>query len=290
LKALRIARLMLREASLPRTLTRTPEPTAAMTAAESISGFDEQGAASLLPLYHFNALAINALAPRGASVVDLGCGTGRFLAYLAVHRPDLDIIGLDLAEEMVLAGRRHIADAGLADRVRLLHADMREFRKAVPARMDLVSSIFSLHHLPARDDLLACLHEIAAAISGDRSLLWIFDHVRPRRRRTAEEVPEIFTAEASPIFREDSRNSLCASWTFEELVTALRQTLPVEAQSAQSRLLPLYQVHWTSPRSTTNAAEWIEDSDLPSAARTEAQILSNLFGAVPGRARLRRSH
>ena len=184
-------RLMLREATLPRTLARTPEPTAAMASAENIAGFDEQGGLSLLPIYRFNALAIHRLAPHGAQIVDLGCGTGRFLAHLAAHRPDLKIVGLDLAEEMVRIGRRHLARAGLDGRVRLLHGDMREFRKVVPAGADLVTSIFSLHHLTTRDDLLACLRETAAAIESEHPLLWIFDHVRPRRQRTAEDVPEI---------------------------------------------------------------------------------------------------
>lgn len=289
MKLLRVLRLMLREASLPRNFTRTPEPTAAMTDPASISGFDEEGAASLLPIYHFNALAINRLAPRGARVVDLGCGTGRFLAYLATHRPDLDITGIDLAEDMVLAGRRHLAAAGVADRVRLLHGDMREFRKVAPARIDLVSSVFSLHHLTADDDLLACLREIAAALIGEQAVLWIFDHVRPRRRQTAEEVPEIFTAGASPVFCEDSRNSLYASWTFDELETRLRQILPVEVQAARSRLLPLYQIHWTSPRATTDPGAWIERDDLRPAEKSEAKILSSLFRTAPGRDRFRRS-
>ncbi len=270
---------MLREASLPRSLSRIPEPSAVMDSEASIAGFDEQGSSALLPIYRFNAMAISGLAPAGAHVVDLGCGTGRFLACLAAHRPDLTITGIDLAADMVSVGRRHLARAGLDDRVRLIDGDMREFLKVAPARVDLVSSIFSLHHLPTRDDLLGCLREIAAAVgSGDR-LLWIFDHARPRRRRTAEEVPEIFTPGASPAFQEDSQNSLYASWSFDELRAALRETLPVELQAARSKLLPLYQIHWT-PVTTAAAgrpAPWIEDEALSADARREAQLLSRLF-------------
>jgi SAM-dependent methyltransferase len=132
-----------------------------MNDALSVAGFDAQGAAGLLPIYDFNARAISALVPRGARIVDLGSGTGRFLGYLAVHRPDLEIVGLDFSEEMVRVGRHALRRAGVDDRVRLMHGDMREFRKVVPAEADLVSSVFSLHHLTTREDLLACLREIA---------------------------------------------------------------------------------------------------------------------------------
>ena len=279
---MRLLRLMWREAVLPRSLARTPEPTAIMDSAASIAGFDAQGALSLLPIYRFNALAIHRLAPRGAQIVDLGCGSGRFLAYLAAHRPDLDILGLDYSAEMVRAGRRHLADAGLDGRVRLRCGDMREFRKLAPARTDLVTSIFSLHHLASRDELFTCLRELAAAVENRDTQLWIFDHVRPRRQRTAEDVPEIFTPDASPAFCQDSRNSLRASWSFDELRTALREILPARIiRAAHSRLLPLYQIHWIPPRSAAPAGPWIEAEKLPSAVRRDAQLLSLLFRTMP---------
>lgn len=283
-KVFRMLRLMLREASLPRRLSRIPEPSAVMESEASIAGFDEQGSSALLPIYRFNAMAISGLAPANAHVVDIGCGTGRFLACLAAHRPDLTITGIDLAADMVRIGRRHLARAGLDARVRLIDGDMREFRKVAPARIDLVSSIFSLHHLPTRADLLACLREIAGAIgSGDR--LWIFDHARPRRRRTAVEVPEIFTPGARPAFQQDSYNSLCASWSFDELRAALREILPVELRAARAKLLPLYQIHWTpvAPAAAERARQWIEDETLSPDARRGAQLLSHLFSTGLGR-------
>ncbi len=45
---------------------------------------------------------------RGANVLDLACGPGNVSAYLAKARPDLRIMGVDLAEEMVKQARRRV--------------------------------------------------------------------------------------------------------------------------------------------------------------------------------------
>ena len=291
-------RLMLREATLPRTLVRTPEPTAAMASAESIAGFDEQGGLSLLPIYRFNALAIHRLAPRGAQIVDLGCGTGRFLAYLAAHRPDLKIVGLDFAEEMVRIGRCHLARAGLDGRVRLLPGDMREFRKVVPAGADLVTSIFSLHHLTTRDDLLACLRETAAAIESEHPLLWIFDHVRPRRQRTAEDVPEIFTPDASPAFCDDFPQLAMCLLELRRAVRGTARNAPgrrprgaVEAASALPDSLDtaaLDRERWPLDRKRGSAADRSERSPPPVAAVSDDAGKARRGAAAIDRSRLDR--
>src|SRR5690348_13796072 len=103
-KAARILRLILREAALPPDLRdRVPEQSA-MCSPESIAAFDSAGQEYLVPVYEFNARAIAALAPPNAHILDLGCGTGVFLAHLSKHRPDLRITGIDLSEGMVQVG------------------------------------------------------------------------------------------------------------------------------------------------------------------------------------------
>src|SRR5207302_383498 len=134
--------------------------------------------------------------------------------------------------------------------------DMRDLRKLVSGKIDVVSSIFSLHHLPTREELLACFNELAAAASEHHSSVWIFDHARPKRLRTAWEVPELFTATASVAFRTDSRNSLCASWSFQELVSALSTTTLIDLNCAASMLLPIYQIHWSSSKIRDNRCRW----------------------------------
>jgi len=46
------------------------------------------------------------LIPKGASVLDVGCGRGDFLRYLRSARPDLDLTGVDLFDNPETAGIR----------------------------------------------------------------------------------------------------------------------------------------------------------------------------------------
>lgn len=282
-----ILMLALQEALLRADVTRRPEPSSEMGIQEQIEGFHEAGAISLVPIYHFNARAVDALAPRGAHVVDLGCGSAQFLSYLAARRPDLRITGIDLSLGMVEAGKALLADRGTAGRVTIVPGDMRHFRSCVDQKIDLVTSVFSLHHLPTYDDLSACIREIANATVADNAQFWIFDFARPKRQSTARQFPEVFTPEDSPTFKLDTSNSLTASWTFEELRGVLGTCFPGKIKSSLARLLPLYQLHCMGvERVVSNEPLWHDDSTLPRPAFRDAERLARLFPWAPGR----RSH
>jgi SAM-dependent methyltransferase len=251
--------MLLREALSPPRLERRPEPIAEMDRIVNAGAYDQQGppAGPLLPIVHLNALATSRLVRRGGCVLDLGSGSGRNLAYLARCRPDLRIIGIELAETMVSIGRRYLADCGLSERVELRLGDMTCFRRDLDVDVDLVSSIFALHHLPTADHLAGCLDQIGEARRALDCAVWIFDHARPRHPDTALEFPELFTPDAPRAFKEDSSNSLRASWSLRELSEASDAALGGETEHRLARWMRLYQAHWTKPP----AAE-IEESDL----------------------------
>ena len=52
--------------------------------------------------------------PRGARVLELGCGTGRNLALIRRRYPDCRLFGLDISEEMLINARRRMANRGTA--------------------------------------------------------------------------------------------------------------------------------------------------------------------------------
>lgn len=286
MRTLRAARLALREALSKPTLQRRPEPSPDMSDRESVQAFHAQGSddGALLGVYHFNARAAHALAPAGGTVVDLGCGSGQCLRYLARRRPDLRLLGIDLSKEMVAAGDAMLREHSLADRVELRVGDMTAFSSQLPARVDLVTSIFSLHHLPTERDLYACLREIGRVRSQFGAAFWIFDHARPRRRETAEGFPGVFTPDASPAFNADSTNSLVASWSFDELRAAVAEAIAGTHQARLARILRLYQVHWAEAAShgPIDLRLWHEPAAAAKSTLRDAKGLAGLFESLPG--------
>ncbi|MFB2550745.1 class I SAM-dependent methyltransferase [Ensifer soli] len=64
--------------------------------------------------------------PPGASVLEVGCGTGRNLARIARRYPGVRLFGLDISAEMLVSARASLARSGRPD-ARLLVADATDF-------------------------------------------------------------------------------------------------------------------------------------------------------------------
>jgi S-adenosylmethionine-diacylgycerolhomoserine-N-methlytransferase len=65
--------------------------------------------------------------PRGGSVLEIGCGTGRNLALVGRRYPDARLFGLDISAAMLETAGQTIARDGLATRTQLARADATEF-------------------------------------------------------------------------------------------------------------------------------------------------------------------
>ncbi len=68
--------------------------------------------------------------PPGASVLEIGCGTGRNLVKIARHYPQSQVFGLDVSSEMLVSASASIERAGLASRIRVAQADATNFDAA----------------------------------------------------------------------------------------------------------------------------------------------------------------
>jgi ubiquinone/menaquinone biosynthesis C-methylase UbiE len=81
---------------------------------------------------------------RKLRLIDIGCGTGRFLDFVKQVWPRLPVLGLDLSEAYIRHARRHLERWS---RTHLAVANA----EAIPApdnSCDAVTSIFMLHELP----------------------------------------------------------------------------------------------------------------------------------------------
>jgi cyclopropane fatty-acyl-phospholipid synthase-like methyltransferase len=94
-------------------------------------------------------------APHVRHLVDLGCGVGASLCYLAERLP-IRGTGITLSPVQARLAAQRIRDARLADRVTCIEADFCEMPAGLPAA-DLAYAIESFVHVPApRPVLAAC--------------------------------------------------------------------------------------------------------------------------------------
>lgn len=278
----RLLAMLLRERFSGPRLARRPEPSATMDDESQVTAFHDQGATTLLPVYHFNALAASRMVPENGLLVDLGSGSAQYLAYLAACRPDMRIVGLELAPRMVSAGRQMLARRGLCNRVELRQGDMTAFADDFSGAVDLVSSVFSLHHLPDERQLAACLGQIRILHQRTGCGVWVFDHVRPHHAATPDLFPALFTPEAPAAFNRDSSNSLMAAFAFEELSRQMELAeLPV-AEHWLSRWMNLYQVLFFGGRMPPSGTQglWCAPA-LPELVRKNWAGLQRLFPDCP---------
>ncbi len=264
-------------------LKRCPEPEG-MESNQSVQAFHVEGEqGSLVPVYHFNALAIGYLVPQNGVLLDLGSGSGQFLAYLARIRPDLRIIGLELSSEMVRAGQALLGRHGLRNRVELRQGDMKSFAARISEPIDAVCSMYALHHLPTRKDVEACLGEIAQVRQRTGCAVWLYDLARPKRMRTVDEVPMLFSPNAPQTFNQDLHNSLMAAFSFRELSTLLDHSDLGPFRHIRSSFLGLFQAHVLRGTSTYSERPpgTLSRSGLAGKARRDFLTLRFLFRGIP---------
>jgi S-adenosylmethionine-diacylgycerolhomoserine-N-methlytransferase len=87
----------------------------------------------------------------GATVLEIGCGTGRNLVHAAGRYPDARFFGIDVSTEMLTSAISAISRRGMADRIRVAHGDGTRFdpeRLFGVASFDHVMISYSLSMIP----------------------------------------------------------------------------------------------------------------------------------------------
>lgn len=232
-------------------------------------------------VYEVCASAISGLLPEGGKVIDLGAATGRVAAVLAAHRPDAQIVAVDLSEEMVRAGRSALEAEHLSDRVTMRVGDMRSFGELVPDDVAVVASSWALENLPTLSDMDRCLAEIAAVRKRTGCALWLFNFARLKNPRTYPALQKVVGG-VTPLLARNGVTGEAAAPTFAELRTQLEAAGLHDLHHAVFSPLPFLQAHWAPGPSPGDAHKRLWQSvSLPLQTRIDTAVLRTGLRPLP---------
>jgi S-adenosylmethionine-diacylgycerolhomoserine-N-methlytransferase len=105
----------------------------------------------------------------GATVLEIGCGTGRNLIQAARKYPDARFFGIDISTEMLTTAIGAIERGGLAGHVRVAHGDATSFNTRALFRVEAFDHVmisYSLSMIPGWHDVVD--NAVAALAPGGR--------------------------------------------------------------------------------------------------------------------------
>ncbi|GAH46743.1 unnamed protein product, partial [marine sediment metagenome] len=82
--------------------------------------------------------------PKG-TLVDLGCGSGNLLIQIAESFPELNLIGIDIASEILEFAKKRALDRSLGKRIEFKIGNVEKLPFSNES-IDFIISTFSLHH------------------------------------------------------------------------------------------------------------------------------------------------
>ena len=149
---------------------------------------------------------------RRNSVLDVGTGTAQIPIELCRQSPDIEIVAVDLADEMLTVARRNVERAGLGHRIRVEKADA----KAIiyhPGAFAAVVSNSIIHHIPEPAGCFAQMH--AACVTG--GTIFVRDLLRPPDQAELDRLVALYAGDANAHQRALFAASLHAALTLDEV-------------------------------------------------------------------------
>jgi S-adenosylmethionine-diacylgycerolhomoserine-N-methlytransferase len=101
----------------------------------------------------------------GASVLEIGCGTGRNLVLAALRHPDARLFGIDVSTEMLTSAISAISRRGLTNRIRVAHGDATAFDASALFDIQSFDHIFISYSLSMIPDWRGVLHAAAGHLN-----------------------------------------------------------------------------------------------------------------------------
>ena len=280
----RVPGIILRERSHPAGRERVPEPMV-MDDPESVAQFHTGGASNpgMRAVYDLCARALDALLPPGGRLLDLGVGSGRALSAVLRRRPDVQVIAVDLAPNMLSTARELFDAEGLSERVELLRADITALpRRVSTGPWDAISCMWTLHQLPDFDSLRGALGQIAAVQRRSAAAVWISDFQRLRDPKACPDMLMCVDPASPAILRQDAIASEAAAFTTTELSKELAAAGLQGMHCGHSTPVPYLQAYWMfGVRGKPNTLRGTRGAQLRGQARCEAALLRWGFTAKP---------
>ena len=154
------------------------------------------------------ALAGRPIAGRDAArLLDVGCGTGRFLREVKANYPRLRVTGLDLSPHYLSVARRELAPWS---RVRFVEGAAEDMPFA-EAEFDVVTCIYLFHELPPRVRRAAAA-EISRVLKPGGTLIFV-DSLQPGDEPDYDALLELFPlAFHEPYYASYLREDLASLW------------------------------------------------------------------------------
>jgi ubiquinone/menaquinone biosynthesis C-methylase UbiE len=142
---------------------------------------------------------------QGQRLLDVGCGTGRFLGFVKQNYPRLPVFGLDLSEAYLRRARREL-DAWSWVQLTQGAAEALPF---ADASLDLVACIYLFHELPRRVRVRAAAEFVRVLRPGGR--LALVDSFQRGDEPAFDGLLDLFPlAYHEPYFSDYVRHDLCA--------------------------------------------------------------------------------
>lgn len=120
------------------------------------------------------------------SLLDVGCGEGRFGRFIQDYQPLEQYVGIDFSAELLEIAQDQMDDADIK-RVDFYQRDMTRpgFLTGL-GKFDVIACLAALHHIPGRDNRVQLLQEMAGHLGKDGRLFlstWQFlDSERQQRK------------------------------------------------------------------------------------------------------------
>lgn len=222
-----------------RRLPRTPEPSAVTNDIDDVNAYDRVMSTVMALPY---ALALNYIwrvrsNNGGGKALDLCCGPGSFTLLLNRKLGYQEVLGIDLSPNMIRAARSNAIAADLQERVRFCEGSVFDLSALQHRSFDLVTFCNGAHQFDAIDDVIRVLTQAEQAVKPD-GLIFVIDPVRQKTERLTEAylrvAGEDYLQQGLPAFYRQFRESLYASWSPQELASAL----PASSRRRWVQILP----------------------------------------------------